>query len=237
MAMKNITYKVPENNKELFIDPAKNSIPEVVKANIYKIRDYRFEINGIPFQVLRDKTREELLRRAVYYTSGIKSLLRKDKSVPSIYTRNCIQKAQPWQRTQDKIYINGHALDYELIKNFPIIQTGHEPIFYHPGIWIKNHLSRYLAKKGGGIGVNMIVDNDACNMGFMYVPVLTEKPTSIQKVALVKGKDHVAYEEVEFDVLETILQFKKEVITLLNKNKFDNNLKTTVENMQNTFET
>ena len=60
----------------------------------------------------------------------------------------------------------GQSWNYESIKNIPIIQTGHEPILCHPGVWIKNHLIQYLAKKLDGIGVNMIVDNDACNMGF-----------------------------------------------------------------------
>jgi len=234
--MKNITYKVPKNNKEVFIDPAINRIPETVLANRHKIHSYRFEINGIPFQVLRDKTREELLRMAKNYTEGIKSLLQKSQSESSLYVRNSIQKDPSCHGTQDKLSIKGSGLDYEAIKNIPIIQTGHEPILYYPGVWIKNHLTQFLARKMGGVGVNMIVDNDACNMGFMYVPMLSEKPASIHKVAFVKGKDNVAYEEIVFDDLGTILRFKEEVLNLLNKDVFDEKIKTTIESMQSTFE-
>jgi len=236
MAMKNITYAVPKNNKEVFLCPAFNRIPELVQENRRKIHDCALKINGIPFQMLRDKTRWEVLQQAVYYTNGIESLFRKDKSGQCLYVRNSAQKGASWPATQDKLCINGLTLDYEALKDIPIILTGHEPIFYHPGIWIKNHLTHSVAGKLGGIGVNMIVDNDGCNMGFMYVPVLSEKSASVGTVALVKNKDHVAYEEIVFDDFGSIRQFKEEVIGLLSKNVFREDVKTVIEDMQDMFE-
>ena len=233
--MKNITYEIPKNNKEVFLEPAIEHIPELVLGNRRKIHGYKFEINGIPFQVLRDKTRMDVLRQAVYYTNGIKSLIRKDPTGPCRYERTSMQKDTSLQVAQDKLCINEFTLDHVTIKNIPIIQTGHEPILYHPGIWIKNHLTQYLVKKLGGIGVNMIVDNDACNMGFMYVPILSEKSASVGKVAFVRNKDHVAYEEIVFDDFGIILQFKEEVINLLSKNILREDIKTIIEDMQDMF--
>ena len=232
--MKNITYEIPKNNREVFLYPALDRIPELVLENRRKIHGYEFEINGIPFQELRDKTRMDVLRQAVSYTNRIKSLLRKDAS-GLIYDRNRMQKDTSLQAAQDRLCINELTLDYETIKDIPIIQTGHEPILYHPGIWIKNHLVQYLVNKLNGIGVNMIVDNDACNMGFMYVPILSEQSTSVGKVALVRNKDHVAYEEIVFDDFGIILQLKEEVINLLSKNIFREDIKTTIEYMQDMF--
>ena len=234
--MKNITYKVPKNDKEVFVDPAIDRIFETIRANRHKIQGYRFEMSSIPFQVLRDKTRVELLHMAAHYTRGIKSLLQRSESGSSLYLQNTGNNDSSWHRTQDKLSVRGLDLDCEAIKNIPIIQTGHEPIFYYPGVWIKNHLAHSVANKLGGVGVNMIVDNDACNMGFMYVPVLSEKPATVRKVALVKDKDNVAYEEIVFDDLGTILRFKEEVLNLLKKNIFDEKIKTTIESMQSAFE-
>src|SRR3989304_6843109 len=236
MAMKNIICEAPKRNRDVFLYPALDRIPVLILENRHKIRDYKFEINGVPFQILRDKSRMEVLRQAACYTNGIKSLLRKDKSGLCLYVRNSAQKKVSRQVTQDKLCINELTLDYETIKNIPIIQTGHEPILYHPGVWIKNHLAHYLVKKLGGISVNMIVDNDACNMGFMYVPILSEILASVGKVAFVKNKDHVAYEEIVFDDFEPILQFKEEVIDLLSKNDYREDVKTIVEDMQGMFE-
>src|SRR3989337_2691111 len=222
MAMKNIICEAPKRNRDVFLYPALDRIPELILENRHKIRDYKFEINGVPFQILRDKSRMEVLRQAACYTNGIKSLLRKDTSGLCLYVRNSTQSNT----------INELTLDYEAIKNIPIVQTGHEPILYHPGIWIKNHLVHYLVKIVGGISVNMIVDNDACNMGFMYVPILSEISTSVGKVAFVKNKDHVAYEEIVFDDFGPILQFKEEVIDLLSKNILREDVKTIVETVQ-----
>ena len=229
--MKNITYEVPKRNREVFLYPALDHIPELMLENRRKISGYTFEINGIPFQELRDKTRMDVLHQGVSYTNRIKSLLRKDAS-GLIYDRNRMQKDTSLQAAQDRLCINELTLDHETIKNIPIIQTGHEPILYHPGIWVKNYLTQYLVKKLGGIGVNMIVDNDACNRGFMYVPILSEQSASVGKVTLVSDKDRVAYEEIVFDDFGIILQFKEEVINLLRKNDYREDVKTIVVTVQ-----
>ena len=104
--MKNITYEIPKNNREVFLYPALDRIPELVLENRRKIHGYEFEINGIPFQVLRDKTRMDVLRQAVYYTNGIKSLIRKDPSGQCRYDRNRMQKDTSLQAAQDKLCIN-----------------------------------------------------------------------------------------------------------------------------------
>ncbi|MBU6391361.1 MAG: hypothetical protein KGQ83_03905 [Planctomycetes bacterium] len=233
--MKNITLQVPEDNKDLFLEPAIDRIPDLLNINRNRIQNYKFEINGIPFKVLREKTREELLHNAVLYTNAVKSLIRNQPESCLCVSHNT-RKGLPSQTFQDKLYINEHALDRESIKNIPIIQTGHEPIFYYPGVWIKNHLIQYLAMKLGGIGVNMIVDNDACNRGFIYIPTLSEKPASIRKVALIKNKDNVAYEEIALDDIGMLRQFKDEVISLLRKNVLNENVKIPAEYMQDTFE-
>lgn len=235
--MKNIRYKVPENDREVFVDPAIERIPDLVQENKQKIRKYTFEVNGIPFQVVRDKTRKELVRMAANYTEGIKTLLQKSRPESCLYQLGSIKKELSRHGTQDKLYIKKRLdLDNDSIKNIPIIQTGHEPILYYPGVWIKNHLTRYLAGKVGGVGVNMIVDNDACTMGFMYMPVLSEKPAYIQKVTFVTGKENVAYEEIMFGDFRTILQFKEEVLTLLRKDALSEKTRATSEHMQAAFE-
>src|SRR3972149_10394869 len=117
MAMKNITCEAPKRNRDVFLSPALDRIPELILENRRKIRGYKFEINGIPFQVLRDKTRMEVLRQAVCYTNGIKSLLRKDPSGPCLYDRNRMQKDTSLQVAKDKLCINELRLDRETIKN------------------------------------------------------------------------------------------------------------------------
>src|SRR3989337_1727585 len=106
MAMKNIICEAPKRNRDVFLYPALDRIPELILENRHKIRDYKFEINGVPFQILRDKTRMEVLRQAACYTNGIKSLLRKDTSGLRLYVRSSTQKSASWLAAQDKLCIN-----------------------------------------------------------------------------------------------------------------------------------
>ncbi len=242
--MKHATYTVPVNNKEVFATPAIDCTPDLVQENRRKIGNYQFKINGIPFQVLRNKTRDELLRKAVQYTNGIKSLLRvqgwdgqTNLSTPP--GNNQFSRTIPPYRKE--LSDNGGELECKPAKEVPIILTGHEPVLYHPGIWIKNHFTHFLSKKMDGIGINIIVDNDACSLGFAHVPVLCEKSAVVEQVALVTGKGDVAYEEIVFDGVEGILRFESDVLRLLGKTAFGvqgtgKREKDTVENMQSAFQ-
>ena len=55
-----------------------------------------------------------------------------------------------------------------------IIATGHQPELFHPGVWIKNFAAANLARRAGGIGLNLIVDNDVPKGAFLRVPARAE---------------------------------------------------------------
>ncbi|MHB9003328.1 MAG: hypothetical protein ACYC6C_04600 [Coriobacteriia bacterium] len=42
-----------------------------------------------------------------------------------------------------------------------IVMTGHQPEFYHPGVWIKNFVMERIARTTGSLAVNLVVDTDA----------------------------------------------------------------------------
>jgi hypothetical protein len=42
----------------------------------------------------------------------------------------------------------------------PLIVTGHQPELSHPGVWVKNFAAASIASRAGGLGLNLIVDND-----------------------------------------------------------------------------
>jgi hypothetical protein len=53
----------------------------------------------------------------------------------------------------------------------PIVMTGHQPEFYHSGVWVKNHLAAALARAVRGVGLNLVVDNDVPREGELTFPV------------------------------------------------------------------
>lgn len=54
----------------------------------------------------------------------------------------------------------------------PVIVTGHQPDFIHPGVWAKQIVAARLARAVGGRAINLVVDNDAPKETALRVPVV-----------------------------------------------------------------
>ena len=62
--------------------------------------------------------------------------------------------------------------------NAPVIATGHQPVFYYPGILFKDYLAGKLANETGGTALNFIVDSDE---GAIEIPVPCLKGQKLSK--------------------------------------------------------
>jgi len=58
----------------------------------------------------------------------------------------------------------------DLTDDHPLIVTGHQPEFYHAGVWAKNIVASRLAAALGGRALNLVVDNDAPKKTSLTVP-------------------------------------------------------------------
>jgi len=67
----------------------------------------------------------------------------------------------------------------------PLVITGHQPELFHPGVWVKNFATAVLARAHGGLGLNLIVDNDLPKSASIRIPRV--------------GKDRIQNVRVEFD--------------------------------------
>ncbi len=70
----------------------------------------------------------------------------------------------------------------------PLLLAGHQPELSHPGVWVKNFALNGLAKKLGGIPLNLIVDNDTLKSTSLRFPVFRDH-----------DPDSVRLESVAFD--------------------------------------
>jgi len=72
-------------------------------------------------------------------------------------------------------YLAGYAEPYfasfpTLSCNKPWIVGGHQPEFFHPGVWFKNFLLDAVAQETGGLGLHAIVDHDTARATSIKVP-------------------------------------------------------------------
>lgn len=54
--------------------------------------------------------------------------------------------------------------------NAPIVMVGHQPLLFHPGVWIKNFVASRVAQRVQGNAINLIVDNDLIKGSSILAP-------------------------------------------------------------------
>jgi hypothetical protein len=99
-----------------------------------------------------------------------------------------------------------------------IIQTGHQPAFFHPGIWIKNIFLNELLKSpllDKSLGLNIILDNDICKDLNLSLPVLSSSGNlKLEKVNFLSSTltPNLPFEEYPCPSLELITKFNRDII-------------------------
>lgn len=78
----------------------------------------------------------------------------------------------------------------------PVIVIGHQPAFYHPGVWAKHVVARRLADAWGGVAVNIVVDNDAPRDTTIAVPSVAPDRVSTTRVSFAEIPHGFAYEQL-----------------------------------------
>ena len=192
--MKIETFTIPKQNKEIFIKPAYEDIPGLISLNKERFKSYDFDINSIPFSGFREQVRSETLKKAGEYTEKIWSLC-SNLNISSTEKLSCIN--------------DSYAPDKD------ITETGHSPILAHPGVLIKHGLINSIAKKVNGIGVNMIVDNDACHDNCLSIPDINGMDSSVERIEFLSSLYNLAFEEIMYTDSTQLMSFKESVLKAL----------------------
>jgi hypothetical protein len=65
-----------------------------------------------------------------------------------------------------------------------LLVAGHQPDFFHPGVWIKKFVLHALATRHGLAPLNLVVDNDTAKSADIHVPVVAHDPDDVKSIAL-----------------------------------------------------
>jgi hypothetical protein len=87
-----------------------------------------------------------------------------------------------------------HDPDSALVDR-PLIVTGHQPEIFHPGVWVKNFALSGLARSTGGLGLNLIVDNDIPKAAAIRVPGVVGDRLLPQWVSFDTSAEESPYED------------------------------------------
>jgi len=109
-----------------------------------------------------------------------------------------------------------------------IIQTGHQPVFFHPGIWIKNiFLNQFLKSPlpDKSLGLNIILDNDICKDLNLSLPALSSNGNLIvEEISFLPSTltPNLPFEQYPCPSLEFIAKFTQDVIRRLKPLELEN---------------
>ena len=93
----------------------------------------------------------------------------------------------------------------------PLFVTGHQPELAHPGVWAKNFAVSALADHVGGIGLNVIVDNDLMDHLAINVPAGSRLNPRIEPVPLAEFDTQCPWEEALLSDRNQLSGFPKRV--------------------------
>jgi hypothetical protein len=79
----------------------------------------------------------------------------------------------------------------------PLLVTGHQPSFFHPGIWLKHLVVDRVARDAGGVGLSMPVDTDTPEEIGADVPQREGRELHLAHETLLRADPDVPYEAID----------------------------------------
>jgi hypothetical protein len=97
----------------------------------------------------------------------------------------------------------------------PVIVTGHQPEFIHPGVWAKHVAASRLAEAAGGVAVNLVVDTDAPKRTALQVPTFRRGRLRLESVRYAEVPAGVLYEHIRRCSREAVARMEGSLRELL----------------------
>jgi len=150
-----LRLRAPARNGEVLAEPGFDAIPDLVAENRRRLNRDDIIISNWSNGSLRQFRTDA---RTIAYIQALEYL------------------GRPLPHKPGSVPLSGDA---------PLIVSGHQPDLFHPGVWAKNFALSGLARKLGGVGLNLIVDNDTAKANAVRVPVATgESPDEVGSSAV-----------------------------------------------------
>ncbi|MGO9468558.1 MAG: hypothetical protein ACLQIB_51870 [Isosphaeraceae bacterium] len=149
----------------LLVEPGPSAAIARIAENAARLSTWDYDFQGRRADTLRQKAREEVLGLA-------------------------------------RGFLAGHGLDsprFDLAvarpSSIPLVVTGHQPELFHPGVWVKNFITAAAAHSSGGVGLNLVVDNDIPKSSSIEVPRARGDLVETERVEFDRWGSETPYED------------------------------------------
>ena len=108
--------------------------------------------------------------------------------------KNCreevLQKAVSYTRS----YRDISFASCEDFSTVPVVLGGHQPNFFHPGVWAKNSAISRWAQEASGVGLQLLIDGDVPKSFGVKVPTGSLQRPHVEHLELDQNQHRVPYE-------------------------------------------
>ncbi len=77
----------------------------------------------------------------------------------------------------------------------PIVLSGHQPEWFHPGVWYKNFVLHRICHSCAATGIHLLIDNDLSTANGLQVPTGSVQSPRVEFVAMDRTTSVVPYEQ------------------------------------------
>jgi len=165
------TYRVPQHDHEILCVPPWPTMGRKLTGQREAITASTMEIQGISLADFARDARRALIGQALAYTRS--TLVAETDATKTI---------TPEIRASE-------------ISAGPLILTGHQPEWVHPGVWLKNFAAAQLAQEVGGTAINLVIDNDLCRSPTLRVLAGTVGQPRVVDIPFDRLQPEIPYEE------------------------------------------
>jgi len=164
-------YKAPRANEEVFCEPPVDTWDRLASAspNAASINKVNFNRASFNREVLVSSTKE--IRWSGILLQEIRTWTRRDAIRYSHCNTNSCSDLQSDLSDDLKLWY----------------VSGHQPEFFHPGVWFKNFILYEAAKQQNAVALNVVIDHDAASPVSIAVPSRNVDGSIVSKVVVLEG--------------------------------------------------
>jgi len=78
----------------------------------------------------------------------------------------------------------------------PLVMTGHQPDFIHPGVWAKHAVARLVADQTGATALNLVVDQDTPKDTALVIPAQRDANLQLGRMAYAEATQERPFERI-----------------------------------------
>jgi hypothetical protein len=175
-------FRAPAGDGGVLAQPPLAEFGSQLDANADRLNTSAVRLAGLPLPEFRRLAVAEIIEAATRYLAEAETRVWAQDSDP-VRESDRIRILSPpvWAQDSDPVRESDRIriLSPRPPASDRLIVAGHQPEFFHPGVWVKTFVLAGQARRHGRAALNLVVDNDTAKGTAVRVPVVADDPGQV----------------------------------------------------------